>query len=111
MEYKVNVFAVVKVVVDVEAETQVDAISKAVDSVDWYAEFRGRQEWAEEMAYFLVDEVGDTDYDRSQWYGYDTDGNIFPGVPGPMYDFGISPVPNVGQKWAEEQATKTPEAE
>ena len=34
MEYKVNVFAVVKVVVDVEAETQVDAISKAVDSVD-----------------------------------------------------------------------------
>ena len=67
MEYKVNVFAVVKVVVDVEAETQVDAISKAVDSVDWYAEFRGRQEGAEEMAYFLVDEVGDTDYDRSQW--------------------------------------------
>ena len=54
------------------------------------------------MAYFLVDEVGDTDYDRSQWYGYDTDGNIFPGVPGPTWDCTIVPY---------DQATKTPKAE
>ena len=102
MEYKVHVYAVVKVPVEVEAETQADAISKAVDSVDWYTEFRGRQEWAEEMAYFLVDEVGDTDYERSQWHGYDRDGNIFPGVPGPTWNCTITPY---------DQTTKTPEAE
>jgi hypothetical protein len=102
MEYKVHVYAVVRVPVEVEAETQADAISKAVDSVDWDAEFRGNQEWAEAMAYFLVDEVGDTYYERSQWHGYDTDGNIFPGVPGPTWDCAIVPYA---------QATKTPEAE
>ena len=71
VEYKVHVFAIVRVPVTVEAASQVNAIEKAIDSVDWYAQFGGGredQEFAEEFKYFLVDEVGDEGYRRSLWY-------------------------------------------
>tara|TARA_R100000306_G_C4358695_1_gene134138 strand:+ start:312 stop:590 length:279 start_codon:yes stop_codon:yes gene_type:complete len=70
MEYTVHVYAIVRVPVKVEAESQVDAIEKAEAKVDWYTQFDGDQEWAEENAYYLVDELGDEEYQKSHWYAY-----------------------------------------
>lgn len=77
MKYNVHVYEVVRVkVVDVEAESQVDAIKIAVDSYDPKNLFDCIQarppieeiEWAEETSEYLVDEVGDTEFQNSRWY-------------------------------------------
>ena len=70
MEYTVHVYAIVRVPVKVEAESQVEAIKKAEGKVDWYTQFNGEQEWAEENAYYLVDELGDEQHQKSHWYAY-----------------------------------------
>ena len=85
MKYDVHVYAVVRVKCPgIEAESQKDAIRK-VEDVDLNRLFANpslvggnvsQVEYADEDAYFLVDEEGDDDRDRSVWYdcGY----NILP---------------------------------
>jgi hypothetical protein len=73
MKYNVHMYAVVRVRVnDVEADSPVEAIRKAEDSVNWYDRFdRVDQEFAEEFAYHLVDVVGDEEYEQSQWFKWE----------------------------------------
>lgn len=70
MTYDVHIFAVVQLKVErVEADTQRDAIRKAVESVDLYNQFEGpRTEYAEEIARYVVDEVADDEYTHTQTY-------------------------------------------
>lgn len=81
MKYRVHIFAVVRVPVDVEAESQEQAILKAESTVDLYRMFedpdrRGHSEepgeYAEEIDEYLVDELDEngefTDADKSIWY-------------------------------------------
>ena len=84
MEYNVHIFAVVKVPVDgIQADSQQEACKIAAQNVDLnellsrrfgesfsnkpYKRI-GEIEWAEEIKEFLVDEVGDDNFERSTWY-------------------------------------------
>lgn len=80
MKYNVHLYAVVRIkVIDIEAESHIEAIEKAepfawdfahehltgdVRRVDHIDDF----EFAEEMKYALVDEQGDEDYEKSCFY-------------------------------------------
>lgn len=70
MKYKVHLFPVVRVTVEVEADSQQEAIEKAEYGEDFHLRFdrSADQEWAEEVAYYEVDEVGDEEYSNSHWY-------------------------------------------
>ena len=83
MKYDVHIFAVVRVKVeDVEADSQEEACKKAEQKTDLYRLFesfspacRCDMEYAEEIQHFLVDEVGDTEYDNSRRYEYSPEGH------------------------------------
>lgn len=68
----VHVYSVVRTPVQVRnAPDQALAIEAALGLIDWHQQFDREspgQEWAEEHAYFLVDEAGDEEYVNSQWY-------------------------------------------
>lgn len=68
--YRVHIYAVARVPVTVEADTQRGAVKKANQEVDLDRLFYpvGECEYAEEITGYLVDEVGDTEYKRSMWY-------------------------------------------
>lgn len=66
-KYTVHVFPVGRIHVDVEADTQEEAIKKAEEGLNLYDAMSGA-EYAEEVAYFLVDEGGDEDYQRTKWH-------------------------------------------
>ena len=75
--YNVTLQAVVNVrVPGVEAATQQEAISAALDKVDLYSLLERKKptpkvdfiEYAEEIHEALVDEVGDEEYDKSRWF-------------------------------------------
>ena len=79
MKYNVHLYAVVRVKVpDVEAESQKEAIEKAEAQVDLYSTFDWEGlpinggivafDYAEEIAYYLVDEHGDEEYLDSKWW-------------------------------------------
>ncbi len=79
MKYDVHIFAVVRVkVAGIDAGGQTEAIVKAEDSVDLYRLFENRgafgvetTEFADEISLYLVDEVGDSTYERSCYYAAD----------------------------------------
>ena len=74
MKYEVHIYAIVRVkVVDVEAESQQEAIRNAEARCDLYALFQQNDrepntEYAEDIDGFLVDEVGDEEHEHSRWY-------------------------------------------
>jgi hypothetical protein len=74
MKYEVHIYAIVQVkVVDVEAESQQEAIRKAEARCDLYTLFQQNvrephTEYAEDIDSFLVDEVGDEEHEHSCWY-------------------------------------------
>lgn len=80
MKYDVHVYAIVRVkVTDIEAETQEAAVEKAENRVFELGEELflrsyvpiediGHTEWAEDIHGFLVDEHGDSEYERTQAY-------------------------------------------
>lgn len=66
--YRVTLYAVVRVTVDVaSASSQLDAIAKAESSTDLHDAIRGG-EYAEEVVGILVDENGDDEYRKSTTY-------------------------------------------
>ncbi len=73
-KYKVHLFAVVRVPVKVEAESQTQAIEKAEKETDLEFLFKGCMgaptEYADEVAYYLVDAQEDEEHQESQWYDY-----------------------------------------
>lgn len=86
-KYNVHAFAVVRVKLEnIEADDQRGAIKKVMDcktGVDFQKifdtaiyYFENDVEFAEEVAYFLVDEVGDENYTKSQWHNGDF--QVFP---------------------------------
>jgi len=88
MKYNVHVYTMVRVTVEnVEAACQEDAVKKAIDEVDFNEIFDMRlplgygakyTEWAEEDAYYLVDEVGDGEYTNSKWWKPGKNSTIVP---------------------------------
>lgn len=85
MKYKVHIFAVVRVgITDIEAESQEEAIDKAEEMLEPYSMFQDLggmdTEYAEENAYYLVDEEGDEQYLNSKWHSgamiIDNDGQL-----------------------------------
>lgn len=83
MKYKVHVYATVRVPVIVEASNQVEAIEIAQQDVDLEGIFSGLQtgqeddtvclacEYADEVTSFLVDEIGDKEYEHTTAYKAD----------------------------------------
>jgi hypothetical protein len=79
MKYDVHIFAVVRVkIAGVDAESQTEAIVNAEDSVDLYRLFENpgafgveATDFADEITHYLVDEVGDSTYERSRFYEAD----------------------------------------
>jgi hypothetical protein len=71
VKYDVHLFPIVRVKVHgVEAGSQEEAIKKAEESTDFDNLFNKAPdiEYAEEVAYYLVDEVGDEEYERTRWH-------------------------------------------
>jgi hypothetical protein len=69
--YHVHLFAVVRVKIsNVEATSERDAIARAREQApDLYERFDAPDgEFTEEFSQFLVDVVGDADYDQSRWF-------------------------------------------
>jgi hypothetical protein len=77
-KYTVSAYPIVQVELrSVEADSQEEAIEKAIASVNFTGLFRsartadvsvGSVEWCEDFEQFLVDEEGDSDYVKSKWY-------------------------------------------
>jgi hypothetical protein len=75
-KYHVHLYPVVCVTVrDVDADSQVEAIKKAEELVDLDKLFAGlggpyvaSMQYADKIDGFLVDEEGDTEYQKSTWY-------------------------------------------
>ena len=78
VKHTVHLYALVRVPVpDVEADSHAEAVSKASRMVDLDEVFRDLAshatrlnaiEYADEISHVLVDEDGDSEYDRSRWY-------------------------------------------
>ena len=73
--YDVHLFPLVRVKVrGVEADSQIAAIGKAEAMVNLPRLFDRTgevdTEYAEEISHFLVDEEGDPDFERSEWYHF-----------------------------------------
>ena len=77
--YDVHLFPVVRLKFPrVQAESQTEAIEKAIEG--FHSSLPSAfvdAEYADELEYFLVDEVGDEEYERTQWYEYDTEGQLY----------------------------------
>ena len=68
MKYTVHVYTVVRVPVEVEADSQLGAVKQARE-MDWYKGVHGPgMEYADQIDSFLVDEEGDEDHLRSCHY-------------------------------------------
>ena len=68
MEYTVHVYPVVRVPVEVEADSQLEAIKQARE-MDWYRGVHGPgMEYADQIDSFLVDEEGDEEHMQSRHY-------------------------------------------
>jgi len=75
MKYRIHIYAVVRVPVEAEADSQLEAIKKA-DQVDLHEiidhNIRCTEvEFTEEITGFLVDEIGDEKYEKSKYYDVD----------------------------------------
>lgn len=69
MKFKVHIYAIVRVPVEVEAENAQEAIKVAEQSCDMHALFNHPEyEYAEDTDGYLVDEIGDDDYLNTTWY-------------------------------------------
>jgi hypothetical protein len=76
MKYNVHAFAVVRVKIEgIEANSQKAAIEQVRNDFNFCKKFdkykSPETEFAEEIAYWLVDEVGDSDYKNSRWHNGD----------------------------------------
>ncbi len=83
MLYDVHVYAICWCkVTGIEADNQAEAVKKA-DAMDMHALFDHDDiEFAEDpISYFLVDEVGDKEYEESQWWKLRKDGRPVPYPP------------------------------
>jgi hypothetical protein len=67
MKYRVHIYAVVRVPVEVEAKSQQGAIQKAVRYTDLEYDFK-QGEYADDIESFVVDEIGDKDYLNTKSY-------------------------------------------
>jgi len=76
MEYKVHVFAVVRIPVTVTADCQIDALRKADLEMDDKFTATGELQHDKDY-YYLVDEEGDEYYERSRWYNSNHSPMIF----------------------------------
>lgn len=77
-KYDVHLFPILRVkIVDIEAASQVEAIQKAAAQWNSFSneppsiEHVEAAEYAEEISYFLVDDVGDEEHQNSQFYEAD----------------------------------------
>ena len=69
MKYKVWAFPIVRVSIEVEAESHLQAMQKVDAETDFHALLdRHGVEWAEALDGFHVDEENDPEYERSCWY-------------------------------------------
>ncbi|HSG70753.1 MAG TPA: hypothetical protein VLA12_10085 [Planctomycetaceae bacterium] len=68
--FDVHLFPVVRIKVSgVAATSQREAIETALVQTDLHAHFSDSDgEFAEELSHFLVDVVGDEEYEQSRWY-------------------------------------------
>ena len=66
MKYRVHALAVIRVPVEIEAASQAEAAQKAADMIFQAERLDG--EFAGEITSLLVDEEGDADYEKSQWW-------------------------------------------
>ena len=69
-QYDVHLFAVVRFKVGgVQAESHHEAVRSALAQTDLYAVCaNGTGEYAEELAHYAVDVVGDKEFEHSRWY-------------------------------------------
>jgi hypothetical protein len=79
MKYRVHIYATYRDVVRVEAENHDQAMRKAVEKWRPSGHDCDAFEFADEITGYLVDEVGDDEYERSRAY----DGNFQPGNDSP----------------------------
>ncbi len=70
--YRVHIYAIVRVPVEVEAKSKTDAIKRAEEQTNLYSAFRNPDvEYAEEVTEYLVDECDDPDHKNSRRYEND----------------------------------------
>ena len=68
-KYRVHIYAVVRIPVDVEAESQIKAIKKAEANTHLHTKLTNDEvKYAEEISGFLVDEIGDEEHINSRHY-------------------------------------------
>ncbi len=68
MKYRVHIYPIVRMAVEVEAENQLEALKKADETdLSLWADAR-RIEFADDIDGYLVDEVGDEGFANSRWY-------------------------------------------
>jgi hypothetical protein len=69
-QYDVHLFAVVRFkVAGVQAESHQEAVKSALSQTDLYALCsNGTGDYAEELAHYAVDVVGDEEFIQSRWY-------------------------------------------
>lgn len=69
-EHRVHIYALVRVPIDVTASSHHEAIqlanTRSLEALDRVLRFPA--EYADEISYYLVDELDDPEYERSQWY-------------------------------------------
>ncbi len=72
MKYRVHIYTVVRVPVDVEAESQKAAMEKATEETQFndVLDHEG-VEFADEIVGYMVDEEGDEEYQRTTTYNGD----------------------------------------
>ena len=69
MKYKVWASPIVRVAIEVEANSHREAMEKVDAETDFHALLdRDGVEWAEALDGFHVDEENDPEYERSCWY-------------------------------------------
>ena len=91
MKYNVIVYAVARVkVMDVDAESQTEAIDKALKSINLYRLLDNQNpapnvayiEFGDEIVSYLVDEQGDEEYAKSLWWVDNPEGEGY--IPDPV---------------------------
>lgn len=73
-KYIVHCYLVVRVPVEIEADSHVQAIEFADASIDHSSFRQAEADYAEEIMGFMVDEVGDDEHINSR--SYDAHGNV-----------------------------------
>jgi hypothetical protein len=68
-QFDVHLYPVVRVkVAGITADSPQAAIQQALSQTDLYAACEAGGEFAEEVSHYLVDVVGDAEYEQSRWF-------------------------------------------